>query len=182
MSQENKRLTEVKEVLARSLDEVEDASLKFDQVKQSVTAEEIDLRMSPNPIRDIMVLAEIIHNTSRDIMLAVLEIHINLMPELTRARKIGSDESYESKKNIVIETNARLRQLNAAVAHPSTGEPCILYAVASRDGYGRYVLENRVTKKRSGAYTTLLDLLPVKLVPDVPRKEGVITRRKKKPQ
>jgi hypothetical protein len=87
-------------------------------------------------------------------------------------------EDYEGKKQLVRYWNEFLR--GSAIAHPETGRPCMLLAVGSRDKAGRYVLEDRETRKRTGAYKTLLDILPVKIVADLPRKEGFIERRKRK--
>lgn len=73
-----------------------------------------------------------------------------------------------------------MRGHDAAIAHPVTGNPNLLLAIASYDKRGRYTLEDRATKKRSGSYKTLREITPFKLVPDIPRREGVIERRKKK--
>lgn len=87
---------------------------------------------------------------------------------------------YDKLKLIVIKLNGILRKDDAAIAHPQTGEPSILYAVPSKDGDGRFTFESRITKKRTGFYKSLKELYPITLVPDVPRKEGAIERRKKK--
>ena len=87
-------------------------------------------------------------------------------------------QNYTSKKLIVRELNEMMRPWDAAIWSDKLKEPCILVASGSRDGQGRYVLQGRITKKRVEAYKSIADLLPIKLVPDAPRKEGFIERRK----
>ena len=94
-----------------------------------------------------------------------------------RAAKIER-EGYEEKLEYVRQWNMTLRAVNGALAHPETSAPCILLAVSSYDGQGRYTLENRETKKRSGSYKSLREL-PVRVVPDLPRKGPNTERRKK---
>jgi hypothetical protein len=87
---------------------------------------------------------------------------------------------YDKFRIIVRYFNNFMRRWDAAIAHPETGEPCTLYALPSKDGTGRLTLENRVTKKRSGFYKSLKEICPIRLVPDVPRKEDRIERRESK--
>jgi hypothetical protein len=104
---------------------------------------------------------------------------VSINAELLRAFDGLYDENdYTAKKSYVLQVNEQLRQINSAISHPKTGEPCLLLAVNSRDGAGRYTLQSRLTKKRLGSYKSLSELLPIHLVKDVPRKEGVIERRK----
>ena len=107
-------------------------------------------------------------------LLDVFQIQVNAY-----YAKHAQADDYENRKSFVKEFDDELRKYSAAIAHPESGEPCILLAVASRDGTGRFTLENRLTKKRGGFYKSITELLPLKLVPDAPRKEGVIERRKK---
>ena len=87
------------------------------------------------------------------------------------------EKSYEGKKNNVKHINSMIRKRDHAIAHPITGEPCLLLVLTSRDGMGRYTLENRLTKKRTGSYRSLAELVPVRLVQDAPRVEGVLSVR-----
>ena len=91
-------------------------------------------------------------------------------------------KDYKSKLAAVREINDILRSCDGAIRHPDTGKPCIILAVASRDGFGRYVFEERETKTRSNASKALKELLPFTLMPDVPRKEAIVERRKKQAQ
>jgi hypothetical protein len=95
---------------------------------------------------------------------------------LAESRK--DEQEYAGKKRLVRIVNDALREQGAVLANPDTKEPCLLLAVNSRDGAGRYTLQSRITKKRTGSYTTLKDLLPLVPMLDVPRKEGVIEQRK----
>jgi hypothetical protein len=102
---------------------------------------------------------------------------------LNQLVKPGSDEdryNYAVKLHWAQVVNDMLRSEQAAVAHPKTNEPCILLAVTSHDGAGRYTLESRLTKKRSGSYRSLSESLPFKLIADVPRKVAPVERRAKK--
>jgi hypothetical protein len=87
-------------------------------------------------------------------------------------------QNYATKKYIVRELNEVMRSWDAAIWSDKLEEPCILVASGSRDGQGRYVLQGRMSKKRVEAYKSIAELLPAKLVPDTPRKEGFIERRK----
>ena len=89
-----------------------------------------------------------------------------------------SDErDNEEKKRLSKHVNETLRQQGAVIAHPETREPCLLLAVGSPDGYGRYVLANRETKQRSHTSRALADMLPFTPMPDVPRRESFLERR-----
>ena len=68
---------------------------------------------------------------------------------------------YGRKKEIARWLNDALKRYNLTVYHPVEKKPCILLAVGSRDQHGRYVIENRETKKRSGAYRSIVDIIPV---------------------
>ncbi|QDV34989.1 hypothetical protein [Tautonia plasticadhaerens] len=86
---------------------------------------------------------------------------------------------YARKQELAKKVNAELRERHQALRHPENGEPCVIYAMATRNGDGRYVLENRMTKKRSGSYKTLLELMPFRFTQDVARKEGLAGKKKK---
>lgn len=82
--------------------------------------------------------------------------------------------SYEKKKEVAKEINADLRHYEHAIRHPESGAPCMVLAVGSPDGTGRYVLSDRLTKKRSHTSSTLLELFPIRLVPEPRRKESFV--------
>jgi hypothetical protein len=94
-------------------------------------------------------------------------------------RRNPDADDYEVKRRAAHFTNDGLRARGLGIAHPETGEPCLLYANGDRDGKGRYVLEGRLTRKRTGAYKTLLELLSIKLAELPGRKEGFIEKRKR---
>jgi hypothetical protein len=83
---------------------------------------------------------------------------------------------YEKKKQVAKEINADLRHYGYSIRHPETGTPCMVLAVGSPDGAGRYVLADRLTKKRSNTCNALLDLFPIGLVPEPKRREGFLKR------
>lgn len=88
----------------------------------------------------------------------------------------------EAKRAVMREINDDLRYFNFVIKHPDTGKPCTLLATTSPDGKGRYVLSDRETRKRTHTSVTLLDLLPLQLMPEPRRREAFIEARKKKAQ
>lgn len=89
----------------------------------------------------------------------------------------GEDEERESKKYLVTSLNMFCKYYGVALRMPDNEDPCMIYAVGSRDGKGRYVMEHKASKKRSGAHKTIRDLLPLQLVTAPPREEGFLTSR-----
>ncbi len=145
--------------------------------KRSIISESTEQANIAGPTHAIAKLAHENEDMSKRIVLLALGMEINLYYRwLEKARR--DERDYERKKENVREINARLRETRAAMENQENGEPCIIYAVTNHDGSGRYTLESRITKKRAGSYKSIIDLLPMKLVPDVPRREGVISRRK----
>jgi hypothetical protein len=82
--------------------------------------------------------------------------------------------SNEKKKEVAKEINVDLRHYEHAIRHPESGAACMVLAVGSPDGIGRYVLSDRLTKKRSHTSSSLLDLFPIRLVPLPRRKESFV--------
>lgn len=108
-----------------------------------------------------------------------LEAKINVYLNDLLESNSEAESTYEAKKRIVQLLNEELRTgSKAAIKHPDTGAACMLLAVGSPDGLGRYVLEDRETKKRSKTTNSLRSLLPMSLIPDSVRREGLIDRRK----
>lgn len=131
-----------------------------------------------SPVAAALPAAQHITVRLREIIHRLKDAYLNNVYKAMMDRRDDRDD-YEYKKEIVKHWNGFLRNDDLAIAHPATGKPCLLLAIGSRDGAGRYVLEDRETKKRSGAYKSLLDLLPVRLTDDIRRKEGFIEVRKR---
>ncbi len=89
----------------------------------------------------------------------------------TKLRRRHDRDSYSRKQHIASELNATLRHYGYLLRHPKSGEPCTLLVVASPDGKGRYVLADRLTKKRSCTSGSLLELMPIKLIKEPRRRE-----------
>jgi hypothetical protein len=122
--------------------------------------------------------ARLLNDVAR--MLSAKLIGLGLTIYFDQIHFMEAELEYKGKSEIVADINSQLRKLDLAFAHPETGEACILYAVTSRDGMGRYSLENRITKTRTGGFKSIRKLMPFQLTTDIPRKEGVIERRKNK--
>jgi hypothetical protein len=93
---------------------------------------------------------------------------------LTETRLDEGD--YELKKRLAKKVNETFRRDGAVICHPETKEPCLLLAVGSPDGKGRYVFASRQTRKRSHTSIALIDMLPLTPMPDSPRKESFLER------
>jgi hypothetical protein len=74
------------------------------------------------------------------------------------------DEDAGSKQKVAKIINAYCRNNGFALANPDTGEASWLIGINDEWG-GKYVLENRTTKKRSHTSRQLKALLPLKVVP-----------------
>ncbi len=83
-------------------------------------------------------------------------------------------EDYKRKKELASDANRFARTFGVAFRTPEADAPCVLFAVGSRDGFGRYVLEARETKTRTGSYKSLADLLPAALVSAPARAERYV--------
>jgi DNA-binding XRE family transcriptional regulator len=109
----------------------------------------------------------------KDAKAAVLERQFNVY-WTTKLKNKYDSENYEKKQEVAKEINGDLRHYGFAIRHPETGSPCMVLAVASTDGKGRYVLADRLTKRRSSTTTSLLDLFPVKLMCEPRRRESFL--------
>jgi len=89
----------------------------------------------------------------------------------------GDAEDHKRKKELAALVNRFCRIYGVALRTEETDDPCVLFAVGSRDGHGRYVLENRATKKRTGSFKSLAEMRPLRLVSAPPRVEGFIQSR-----
>lgn len=66
--------------------------------------------------------------------------------------------------------NAECRRCGQVLAHPETGDPCILLAINDKWG-GKFALENRKTKKRSHT-TRSADEIPLRTIPIPPENQS----------
>jgi hypothetical protein len=86
---------------------------------------------------------------------------------------------YRKKQAFAKWLGAELRRLDLAIRHPDDDRPCSLFVLPSHDpdrDIGRFVLADRETKKRTWTGLTLSSILPLWFVPDVPRREGLLSR------
>ncbi len=97
----------------------------------------------------------------------------------TKLRRRDDFHSYPKKQEVARELNDDLRKYGYIWRHPESGQPCTLLVVASPDEKGRYVLADRLTKKRSCTSTTLLDLLPISLIKEPRRREVFLEQAEK---
>jgi hypothetical protein len=104
---------------------------------------------------------------------------------LTEFRERPDEFDYSKKKEIVLSINETLRFERVTICKIEKIDKVLerrhklLLAVASSDSHGRYVLQDRITKKRSYSKRSIFDLLPFALDPHDARKEGFIESRKK---
>lgn len=111
----------------------------------------------------------------RTLELTVRAMELNLFVKGLECESI--EFTYNNKKQAVKDINAVLRINNATLAHPVTGEPCLLVAVGNSTEFGRYALQSRASKKRSHTSRFLSELTPFKLLEAAPRREGFISGR-----
>lgn len=118
--------------------------------------------------------------TQQDLHLFSLKTPILQADLASRATDVKDREDYKTKIENRRWLSEQLQELNAAIAYPETGKPSALFAIPSKDGKGRYVLEDKETKKRSSVIKGLEDLLPMKFVTNPPRRESFAELHKKK--
>ncbi len=128
--------------------------------------------------KDFIAKLATVDKRLRDIKRITLEHRLNVYWAGKLYKKYDLAD-YEAKRTIVSDINTYLRDLEFAIRHPESGEPCTLLASASPDGKGRYVLSDRRTKKRSHTSVTLLDLLPLRLNRAPRRREAFIEAKEK---
>ncbi len=76
-----------------------------------------------------------------------------------------TEATYPDKQRLVAEVNGALRKFGCAYKHPESGQPCILLAISDDYG-GKYVLSNRITKKRSHTTREIADMVHFDTVRD----------------
>lgn len=111
-----------------------------------------------------------LHKAGRLLALRVAESEINAVARGTwmMAERDGIPQRIkldpiQLKQYAAKEVTAICRKWGVAIANPENGEPCTLLAI-NTGAEGRYVLENRRTKKRSHTTRDLSSLLPLKVV------------------
>jgi hypothetical protein len=151
-------------------------------LKDVVLPEGLDARTLGEPYgacKDFVAKLTTVDNRAKEAIRLGLECQYNVYWSGKLHRKFDLTD-YEAKRAVVKEINEDLRFHGYAIAHPETGAATTLLASSSQDGKGRYVLCDRVTKKRSHTSMTLLDLLPLRLVLEPKRREGLIETRRAK--
>ena len=108
---------------------------------------------------------------AHSLVVAAAAGHFNAWARATLAHK-DDREDYAWKKQIASDANQFARSFGVAFRAAGSDAPCVLFAVGSRDKCGRYVLEDRTTKTRTGSYKSLSELLPVALVSAPARAEA----------
>lgn len=91
-----------------------------------------------------------------------------------RGMLAGKDDAqdYQWKKQLAADANLFARTFGVAFRTTESDAPCVLFAIGSRDKLGRYVLEDRVSKSRTGSYKSLAELLPIAFVSAPARSES----------
>lgn len=112
---------------------------------------------------------------AHDLILRAATAHFNDWGRRELAHR-DDREDYKWKKELASDANRFARTFGVAFRTPEAAAPCVLFAVGSRDGFGRYVLEARETKTRTGSYKSLADLLPAALVSAPARAERYVPR------
>lgn len=167
-------LEAIAKAIARLTAEVEAANQRYGRVETLNTAEVLEAhRARGGGGEDALVEA------ASDLAYEARFMHaicfgFSLNCDLMYAHETAPDGGeYEEKKNAARHINAILRAAQLAILNKETRELCVVYAIATRDGKGVYTLEARDTRKRSGAYKTLAELLPLWLAPDIPPASAV---------
>lgn len=85
------------------------------------------------------------------------------------------------KKALAGRVSADLKRLGLAVRHPDTDRPCALMAASGKaNRLGYFLVMPKGSKKAVCRRANLSDLLPLRLVPDPPRREPLAERRRRK--
>ncbi len=119
-----------------------------------------------NNFRQFHTGIRLLRHVVSDIDVALVEYRTNR--DLERRVKHSGDSGFAEKKKIVGVIGRALESAGAHLLNPSTGEPANIYANASPDGKGRYLYEDKKTKKRSNSSDTILKLLPLHFATIVP--------------
>lgn len=123
-----------------------------------------------DPHKDSVPLQGIVRE-GRRLALRVAEIEINQIAYSTvQTLKVWATldqsklpEKLEFKRSEAKRINAICGKWGTALAHPESGEPCTLLVINDKAD-GRFVLENRVTKKRTNTATDIKGVMPFKVV------------------
>ena len=103
-----------------------------------------------------------------------MELQINLVLGNLCFGNPQHDNAIGDKKKLVSQLNEYMRSNGFALrdTHSFSGDesPKILVITTSRDGKGRYSFEDRETKKRTGSYAGIEELIPLRFTKDLIRK------------
>lgn len=122
------------------------------------------------PSPDGMELTEASH-TYLKLNEAVITIQMAIKPSLTQFINEYVPAFLQANDMSIIGSKRRLAAKLMACAnahgyyfrHPETGSPCLLLVVSDKWG-GKFMLENRITRKRSCSNSDIFKMLPLQLV------------------
>jgi hypothetical protein len=93
-------------------------------------------------------------------------------PVLNAYLQTQSPETAEQKKELAQRVSADLKRLGLGIQHPDTDQPCTLLTASGKaNRLGFFLLKPKGGKKAVAVRTSLSDLLPLRLMPDTPRRE-----------
>jgi hypothetical protein len=99
-------------------------------------------------------------------------------PALNAYLQAQAPEKAEEKKALAQRVSADLKRLGLAVHHPDTDQPCALMASSGKaNRLGSFLLMPKGSKKALTFRARLSDLLPLRLMPDTPRREPFVEHR-----
>lgn len=84
-------------------------------------------------------------------------------------------ESYARKQFLAKAITQFIKRHSLTIKHSTRGVSCTIYAIASRDGMGRYTFENRTDKKRFGHHKSLAEIIPLTCELARPSDGGILT-------
>jgi hypothetical protein len=83
-------------------------------------------------------------------------------------------ENADQKKALAQRISADLKRLGLAIHHPDTDQPCILVTASGKaNRLGFFLLKPKGAHKAVVTRASLSDLLPLRLIPDIPRREAL---------
>jgi len=101
-------------------------------------------------------------------------------PVLNAYLQTQAPENAEQKRKLVERVSADLKGLGLAVHHPATDQPCTLMVASGKaHSSGQFLLMPKGSKRALVPRANLLDLLPLQLMPETPRREPLAEWRKR---
>jgi hypothetical protein len=102
-------------------------------------------------------------------------------PALNAYLETQAPGNADQKKELAQRISADLKRLGLGIHHPDTDQPCALMAASGKaNRLGFFLLMPKGSKKAISPRANLADLLPVRLMPDTPRREPLAERRARK--